>query len=236
LIFSGLIFAPSFAFSETRFVINSENFPPFSNSARTGFEDLIAKELYGRLGISIRINHLPAERALRVANEGVEDGILSRIGGMTKNYPNLIQLDEPTLVREFIAFSKKKDLKISGWEDLKPYNVGIITGWKIMEWNIKDVKSLTRVKDAKNLFKLLVNDRVDIIAFARWPGLQQIKDLGLKTVWVIENPLATKEMFFYVHKKHKKLIPLLNAALRAMKRDGTYQKIYARTVSQLLTP
>jgi hypothetical protein len=36
----------------------------------------------------------------------------------------------------------------------------------------------------------------------------------------------------YLNKKHADLIPSITAAIRSMKQDGTYQKLYADTITQ----
>jgi len=44
--------------------INTEHYPPLSTTEGTGFEDVLAKEMYRRIGIEIKFNFLPSERAL----------------------------------------------------------------------------------------------------------------------------------------------------------------------------
>jgi len=39
-------------------------------------------------------------------------------------------------------------------------------------------------------------------------------------------PLAVKEMFIYLHKKHHSLVPQLSQALVEMKKDGSYQTLF----------
>ncbi|MCH8346657.1 MAG: hypothetical protein IIC87_07000 [Chloroflexi bacterium] len=62
--------------------------------------------------------------------------------------------------------------------------------------------------------------------YARWPGLQLVRDLGLEDIRDVDPPFATKDAFAYLHKRHAWLIPKASEALRAMKADGPYQRIY----------
>jgi hypothetical protein len=62
-------------------VLNSADGPPFSKPDETGIIDLVLKEAFRRVGIEISIIAVPAERALRNAGEGIEDGTFSRIAG-----------------------------------------------------------------------------------------------------------------------------------------------------------
>ena len=215
------------------FSVVTEIFEPMANPDFTGFEELLAKEVYKRIGIAIALSHVPSERVLRNANEGIDDAILSRVGGMDTLYPNLVQFREKVMDREYVAFTTRDDITISGWHSLKPYDVAFINGWKIFGRNVGDAKSVTRVRTPEQLFLLLEHGRADVVLISRWAGLQQIKDLGLTNVRMVEPPLATRGNYFYTNKKHAALVPRASAALKAMKEDGTYQRIFEQTLGHL---
>ncbi len=234
---------PQAAFAQTAhsnpartLVINTEHFPPLSTTDRTGFEDLIAREMYRRVGYKIELNFLPSERVLYNANRGVDDGLLSRVGGMARRYPNLVQFEESLFKADYVAFSRLDNIRISGWDSLKPFHVAIITGWKILEENITGAKDLTKVKNAKQFFSLLEADRVNVVVFSKYSGLHTVRERGLNDVRALMPPLATRKRFFYLHKKHRDLASRASAALKAMKMDGSYQRIYDRTLGTLTRP
>lgn len=206
-------------------VLNTANESPNSTKDFKGINDLILKEAFKRIGYDLKIIHLPSERALINANDGVEDGNFARVAGLSSLYPNLIQVPEEITNFEFVVFSKKSGIVIKDWKNLKPFHVGIVTGWKILETNITGAKSLTKVKDGSILFKLLREDRLEIIVYDKRQGLVLLKELAMKDIYIIEPPLAVKGMFVYLHQRHKELAPKLAAAIRGMKKDGTYQKI-----------
>ncbi len=215
-------------------VLNTANDSPNSTKDYKGINDLVLKEAFRRIGYDLKIIRLPSERALINANEGIEDGNFARIEGLSSIYPNLIQVPEEITRFEFVIFSKKSDLVIKGWNSLKPFHVGIVTGWKILETNITGTKSLTKVKDGAALFNFLKADRVEIIVYDKRQGLALIKDLGMKNIRVIEPPLAVKGMYPYLHKKHKELVPKLADAIREMKKDGTYKKIVNEALASIM--
>ncbi|NNG00811.1 MAG: transporter substrate-binding domain-containing protein [Desulfobacteraceae bacterium] len=78
--------------------------------------------------------------------------------------------------------------------------------------------------------ELLDRGRIDLAVFSRYFGLYVIRQLGLKGIRVLEPPLAVRPMFLYLHRKHMRLIPLLTAALVAMKTDGTFTEIRQKTL------
>ena len=80
------------------------------------------------------------------------------------------------------------------------------------------------VKDATQLFELLSNDRTDLVIFGPQRGRYLLKEKNIQGIKVLPTPLAT-------NKKHEDLIPSIATTIRDMKKDGTYRKIYIKTVS-----
>ena len=212
-------------------VLNTANDSPNATDDHTGICDRIMTEAFRRMGIKLKIVNLPSERALINANEGVDDGNFARVEGMDKLYPNLIRVSEEITTFEFVAFARNAVFKTRDWDSLKPYHVGIITGWKILEKNIVGVKSLTKVSDEKLLFQLLLAGKVDLVVYDRMQGKVVLKQLAAEEVRVLKPPLAIKGMYPYLHKRHAKLVPKLEQTLRAMKKDGTIKKIAGETLN-----
>ena len=209
---------------------NTAGTAPASNSTFTGFDDELARELFRRLGYTISFSRVPAQRALINVNEGLDDGTLSRIGGMSQKFPNLIALTEPVRLNSFSAFVRRADIKIADWSDLSPYDVAHIGGWKIVEQNLPAVRSKTLVKDVFQLMNLLERGRVSVAIVNLWGGLAEAREQGYDKIVALMPPLAQREMFFYLNRKHAALVPRASAELRRMKEDGTWLALRAKTV------
>ncbi len=205
--------------------INTWTEPPLSRSDNSGFVDQVITEAFKRIGIGINIQRLPVERSLTEANSGKADGEFVRIKGIDKLYPNMLLVPEEILQFEFVAFSRKHDIKLTNWQSLQPYNVGIVIGWKILEKNIINVKSRTDLRNTELLFKHLKRGRIDIAVYSKLLGMEVIQNLGFKDIHYHTPPLASHPMFLYMHKKHQALIPKLVEAIATMKQDGTFNKI-----------
>ena len=210
-------------------VLNNTNKPPYSTDAHTGYADLIATEAFRRLGIELRLVVLPPERGLLNANAGIDDGELSRIAGLDAQYPNLIRVPEKFIDWEFVAFSKDPALAMD-WPAIRGRAVGHIKGWKIYEQQLAGAAHVTTAVDDEQLFRLLDAGRVDTALYERWLGLALIKAQGLQGIRAHQPPLATREMFIYLHKRHAALVPKLAEALRALKKEGFYQQAYRKTL------
>ncbi len=223
-----LALAPALTLAEnlrSTIVLNTANDTPNSTPNLTGICDRVLTEAFKRIGVPVRIIRLPSERALINANEGIDDGDFARIEGMNKIYSNLIRVPESITKFEFVAFTKRLNFRINGWDSLKPYNVGIVTGWKILEANLAGAKSVIKVKNSNILFNLLNTEKVDIIVYDRMQGKALLNELKYADIRIMKPPLAVKDMYLYMHKKNKELVPLLTDAIRGMKRDGSYGKI-----------
>ncbi len=222
--FSLLLVPPTH--SQQSITLNTANAPPNATEDFSGIGDRVLTEAFRRLGMKLKIVRLPSERALQNANEGIDDGNFARVSGLTALYPNLIQVPEPITRFEFVAVLKILNFRAEGWHSLRPYNVGIITGWKILEKNITGTKSLTKVKNRHQLFNMMMAERVDLIVYDRYQALVLLEELHIaEKVKILEPPMAIRDMYPYLHKKHKNLAPRLADAIRRMKSDGTYDRI-----------
>lgn len=200
--------------------------PPVSN-----FYQSILAELNKRMpGIEISFDALPAERSLLLVDQGINDGDCCRIPDIVLDeYKNLVKVDPSFFSARFSVFSKDHRKTIHKFEDLKPYTVGSVEGWKIAVRNIKRIKPAETyiVTTPEQLFRMLDQDRIDYAVIGYLSGLDTISKLGLKNIHVIEPPLVEKELFLLLNKKHRKLIPQIRDTLIKMKNDGTVNMLYA---------
>ena len=216
-----------------KLMLNTGTRAPYTTEAKTGFLDLVIAEVFRRIGHQAEVPVYGASaRALSDANEGIDDGAAMRVKGLEKKYPNLIRVPEKVIDNDFVAYSKNLRVNTNSWVALKAYDVAYILGWKVFERGLKGAKNVTLPRNADQLITLIKNDRVDIILYERWQGLKRAKDQGLK-LRVHEPPLAKREMYMYLHKKHAALVDGAAKALADMKRDGTYQAIIDKTLTPL---
>ena len=206
--------------------LNVTGQPPLNTNERMGFMDEVAKEALRRIGYQLKTLRLPAERGLVNSNRGVIDGEMSRVKGIDKNYKNLIRVPEKIMDWEFVGFSYQPLNLKYGWRDLSGKSVAHINGWKIFEINVPNTVEVSRTNNAKSLFNLLKRKRTDIVLYERWGGHFILHEMNMRDVKMCKHPLAVKEMFIYLHKKNKALVPLLAESIAKMKKDGSYQDLF----------
>jgi len=200
---------------------------PYSSPGGDGVADRLVREAFRRIGVAVKVLYAPSERSLVNANEGIVDGEYLRIAGLEKKYPNLVMVPEPICEYRFTAFARDHGIRITGWESLRPYNVGYITGWKILEEHVTGVKSVTTVRNEEALFELLRSGRADLVIYERLLGETLLRRTGEKDIHPLSPPLARREMYLYLNRRHEALAPRVARVLRRMKQDGTWQRIMA---------
>lgn len=205
-------------------ILNDANSAPFTNADKTGLVDIVAGEAFRRAGLKLKLIQLPAERALKNANNGIEDGEVSRVAGIEKHYKNLVPVREKLVDHHFVAFTRNVDLKSVDWKSLKDYSVGYIRGYKIVERNIPHGTVTSTANNAKQLFRMLDKGRVDIIIYRRWEGVVLAQEMGIQNVHILEPSLVEAGIYIYLHKKHADKVPLISAALKQIKEEGLFKE------------
>jgi len=219
-----LLLCPVLAQAQT-LALATDALPSRSLPDGTGYEDRIVAEAFRRVGLNLRLEVMPAERCLVQADQGLVDGVYARVAGLSKHYPNLVLVPEPVSSFEFLAYTRRSDLRIAGWDDLRPLSVGIITGWKIVEDKTRAVRTRTSVRDEEALFALLQRGRADVVVAGSFAGRETVRRMGLTDVRPLSPPLAVRPMHLYLHRRHAALVPRLAEALRQMRADGSLGRL-----------
>jgi polar amino acid transport system substrate-binding protein len=192
---------------------------------------LIYSEAFKRLGYSFTRTSLPGERSLVDANIGAVDGVAARIASLDPDqYPNLMQVAEPIFVFKDGAYSVDTSIRINGWESLrgKGYVVGLAKGIKSVEQKLPlyvEKENIVTLTGFEQSLKMLQARRIDIfIASTLVEESALMKSDAYKDVKLV-GIVEEKILYPWLNKKHQELAPRLADALKAMKADGTFQKI-----------
>jgi polar amino acid transport system substrate-binding protein len=215
------------------YVLNTSTGAPYADPAHSGFQDRVVTEVFRRIGLKGEVRQYSAsKRALVNANANVDHGVAMRVKGLEKRFPNLVRVEEQLISNDFVAYSRDLKLATTSWNSMADHPLAYIHGWVIFERNLPKNQVKYAVAKPGQMFDMLSKKRVDMILYERWQGLRRAKDTGVSVV-VHEPPLASVAMYMYVHKEHASLAPKLAAALKEMKQDGSYQKIFDETLTVL---
>jgi polar amino acid transport system substrate-binding protein len=220
-----LLALPAYAAGPQPLVLNTSAREPRSLPDGSGVQDRIVKEAFHRIGQPVSIVYQPSERALVNANEGLIDGDCWRVAGNTEKFPNLLMVPEPVDEANIVVFARDPSLSVSTWADLAPLNVAYLNGWKILDANVRETRSLLKVKDMAALFALLDKGRIDVALIDPLMGWAFIRKMKLTGIHSLKPPLTRQDMYVYLNNRHADLVPKLATALREMKRDGTIERL-----------
>lgn len=224
-----MVMQMSYANAQQTLILGNSHGAPMTTPNEDGLFDLIYQKLSQRLGIKIVIQNTDtAERALLNASSGVNDGDVGRVAGLEKRYPNLVYVPVPVYHYQMVVFSKTINFPVDGAKSIHPYDIGLVTGWKILENISHGARSVTSLETGEQLFSMLDKNRVEIALHEKAEGLSILKTLGLKNIKVLQPNLIEGDWYLYLNKKHENLVPRIAAELEKMHKDGTIKRINER--------
>ena len=220
------------ASAETKLHISTGFTPPVSD-----FFNTVLKEVDKRIPeVSITFEVLPAERSLILVNQGENDAECCRIPVVvSRQYKNLLPVKHSFFSARFSAFAKKDRKPVKSFNDLKPYAVGSVEGWKIAVNKVKEVNpaEVHIVTTPEQMFQMLDKDRLDYGVVGYLSGLKTIANNKLNDIRAIEPPLIEKPLYLMLHKKHQNLMPKFNRVILKMKEDGIINHLYNKFLISL---
>ena len=186
---------------------------------------------YQEMGVAIEVQSYPAERAVVVANSGATAGVLTRMEGLEGIYPNLVRVPVPVSYLDTMAFTRDPDLKVSGWESLRPYRIVFMRGNKLAEQKTAGMNVVT-VTSPEQGFQMLMADRADVVVESRDVWFE-MRRMHVEGVQMREPPLMTLPTYHYLNKRYDEdRVPRLAAILKRLHDNGTFKRITAEAIRE----
>lgn len=223
--------------SNTSLVIAQEIliFSTIENSVNAEISASVMQEAYSRIGIKVKIERLPAARALVKSNNGEVDGELYRVVNVHKKWKNLLMVPTPVNFMEGVVMTKNTTFSVNGWESLRPYKIGVRKGIRFSDEGTKGMNR-RELHSNQSLLNFLNMNRADIIVITRANGLKVREKLNLTELKILEPSVEVNPLYHYLHKKHKALVPIIDTVLQKMKNEGLIEEIRERFISNLSKP
>lgn len=204
-----------------------------AGSVETVISEVILREAYARLGYRLEVTRYPAERAIRMANQGRFDGEVHRIDGVADSYPNLVQLYPAINHIKGGVFTGRDDLVIESWEDMRPYRCGIIRGIKFAERRTEGMDRYI-VGGYNRLFKMLTHDRLDLAVSTLISAAYNLKRGGFDNIKPAGPALERFELYHYLHSSRSELAPRIEAELSKMHENDELTTIREKVVREIM--
>jgi len=195
----------------------------------------ILQAVYAHLGIQVTFVDLPAKRSLLESSEGRVDGEIQRILAVQDQYPSLIALHPSINFIEPSVFARSVDLRVSGWNSLAAYSVGIVRGVGSSERGTQGLSRVEAVTTMEQLMQSLAAGRFDVAVNDRFSGLLVIRRLQLEeVVRPLEPPLERIALFHFLHERHRALVPKVEQVIRSMQASGELERVRTQTMAAML--
>ncbi|MEP0175769.1 MAG: hypothetical protein ABJH28_18445 [Paraglaciecola sp.] len=170
---------------------------------------------YENLGFNVEHYGYPMGRGIVEANAGRIDGILVRVEGVSKEYPNLVKVPYPLATFEILLVTDPATCHPCDVNALD--NVATVKGFKAFEYYLAKTPFnpiVTEVFNMKRLLDMLSSGRVHgvVLPFHKDSGIQLNENWSTQVIDVYAS-------YHYVHKKHAKLIPLLHEQFKMLEKE-----------------
>ena len=198
--------------------------------------EIVLPKIYEKLGLKISVDPLPGKRAQLMATTGKLDGEIMRIWSYGEENPTTIRVPTPYYQLETTAFVRKDSgIHVRTRKDLKRYKIAKVRGVKHTNNISKGLSNVTDVGDTIAVMKLIRKGRMDIGLTNTTDGLQVLRNLKFSDVVHITPPLATLELYHYIHQDHSDLVPKVDRIIRTMRASGELGRLIKSAENQLIS-
>jgi signal transduction histidine kinase len=144
----------------------------------------------------------------------------------TEERKKIYDFSDTLLESQFSIFTRADKMGVSGLSSLRGLRVGVEAGG-LPRQSLEKIPliQLSIIPDFLTGFKLLNDGAIDAVVVDYRVGSYVIAEHKLRNIKVSGEPIAFSYSAFAVKKGNTELLNEINAALRAIKADGTYQKI-----------
>ncbi len=191
----------------------------------------LADEIGKRINREIQLIALPPLRAKEYLRSGEIDADFARADGFGTDIPGLIQVSEPIAKFPYYAYTIRKDILVDDWQSLLTYKVAYIMGATVPSAKLGSRHAqVNPINTAVAALNFLVAGRVDI--FVSIPivvdSLLNRKEFKNKGITALKTPIEVVYEYIYVNPKQAVLAEEIDAALKEMKKDKTYDFLMNR--------
>lgn len=235
------MFLRSLVFTGMAFFLVTSGFAQTIKLARveSAYEQVVAgaliTEIYKRLGLTVKVQDQPGERATVSVLNGAIDGEVGRIESYAKRNPTLIKVEPSYYYIDTIVFAKTgSGIRINSIDDLKKYKVGIVRGVAHSRQATAGITNISLANNYESLYRMLEIDRVDIILDVGFSGSHLLKKLNITDIEVVGTLAPRLELFHILGAGKKDLALKLSSVIIKMKASGELAMLQKRFEQDLI--
>lgn len=207
-------------------------FPPFEfteNDKYVGFDLDLAEAITKQMGSKMEFKSMGFDALIPAVQSGQIDIIMSGMNA-TPERAKQVNFSDPYFVDDgFIIIVRKDNDSIKDWKDLEGKNVGAQVGTEqVKEAQAAKAAQVKQLDSNSQAFMELQAGTLDAVVIDQPVGLFYLKkgaDKDLKVVGSVKDAVG---MAAAMKKENKELLDAYNKALKELKANGTYDKLYVK--------
>jgi len=223
------------AYSAEKLKFTVSEWPPYEfsqNGTQKGTDIEITKAVCKEMGRDVEFIFYPWKRCLMVAEQKEVDGILSLTTSKEREAFLTYTSEVLNTSDNILFYSNNNKIKFDSYNDLKGKNIGFSAGYTYgdeFEKHGKDkLFTLDPATNEEQNFKKLDAGRTDAFICDKIVGLYMLNQLGFKSkISPLPKVVSSFDLYLAFTKKpgNDKLAEDFSAALKKIKKNGTYEKI-----------
>ncbi len=188
--------------------------------------DRLLHEAFQRINHGITLDIAGELSSIQEVDSGEKDGLALQVQNLETLWPNLVMIPEKIATIDFVAYSSGDSaLAVDSWDDLRDLRVARLFEQSYISNRISRFGGThVRKRVPADMVKAVENGECDIFVLSTFPCIDIPFPDSVKKVGVLE----TRDVFPYLNAGHAGLALEAAGAIRAMKRDGTFEKIRTR--------
>ncbi len=201
----------------------------------------VLREAYRRAGIAIEVRVLPLLRSVDQANRGQIDGEIARFPAYEDSAPEMLRVPTPVIEHfDYVPYVLNKvpaqDLSSTEAMARSGLRIGVRHGVLVVDRTALKDHISDRPPTYPALFLMLLSKRIDVAVaprgeFAPWQAsLPEPVRRASEQIQALP-PVISQSAYHYLHKRHAALVPVIDRQLKAMKKDGSLDRILQSTAA-----
>ena len=221
------------------FIVGMEpTFPPFEfteNDKYIGFDLDLAQALCDKMGVKMEVKSMGFDALIPALKSGQIDLIASAMSA-TEERKKQVDFTDPYYIGGSVIVVRKDNTDIRGWDDIAGKTVAVQAGSKPADFAEKQGALLKQFDANYQCLQELQVGASEAAALDKAVALYYISKGGLSDLKVVGEPKKLAGSAMAINKGNEKELKEINAALQAMKKDGTYTKLYQKWFGVEPTP
>ena len=221
------------------FIVGMEpTFPPFEfteNDKYIGFDLDLAQALCDKMGVKMEVKSMGFDALIPALKSGQIDLIASAMSA-TEERKKQVDFTDHYYIGGSVIVVRKDNTDIRGWDDITGKTVAVQAGSKPADFAEKQGALLKQFDANYQCLQELQVGASEAAALDKAVALYYISKGGLSDLKVVGEPKKLAGSAMAINKGNEKELKEINAALQAMKKDGTYTKLYQKWFGVEPTP